>query len=151
MPAELRDRALHVVRELRGALAKASVHTLEPDLIILDEFQRFRHLLAQDNPAGELAHHLFEYDAAKVLLLSATPYKPFTLAGEGEEDHARDLFRTLDFLANGRDDVSVERDPGRTTGLPRVDAHRGHGKWLASRSSRPPDEVDEPRRAPLTD
>lgn len=108
VPSELHDRALQMVRDLRGALAKASVHTLEPDLIILDEFQRFRHLLSQDNTAGELAHHLFEYETAKVLLLSATPYKPFTMVGEDEEDHARDLFRTLDFLASGRDDVSVD-------------------------------------------
>ncbi|QIX27215.1 DEAD/DEAH box helicase [Nocardioides sp. JQ2195] len=108
IPKELRRSAIDLVRELRAALAAASVHTLEPDLVILDEFQRFRHLLSENNPAGELAHHLFEYDAAKVLLLSATPYKPFTFAGEDGEDHAKDLFRTLEFLAKGREDVSVD-------------------------------------------
>ena len=108
IPPELRRDSLDLVRDLRAALAAASVHTLEPDLVILDEFQRFRHLLSEDSPAGELAHHLFQYDAAKVLLLSATPYKPFTLAGEDDEDHSKDLFRTLEFLARGRDDVHVE-------------------------------------------
>lgn len=108
IPRELHDEGLDVVRALRATLAAASVHTLEPDLVILDEFQRFRHLLSEDTAAGELAHHLFQYDAAKVLLLSATPYKPFTLGGDEEEDHARDLFRTLEFLARGRSDVRVD-------------------------------------------
>ena len=110
IPTELRGTALELVRDLRRALATASVHTLEPDLIILDEFQRFRHLLdnSDNNPAGQLAHDLFEYEDAKVLLLSATPYKPFTFAGDEGEDHAKDLFRTLDFLAKGRTDVEVE-------------------------------------------
>lgn len=108
IPKEMRQDALALVRDLRAALAAASVQTLEPDLVILDEFQRFRHLLFDGNPAGELAHHLFNYKDAKVLLLSATPYKPFTLAGEDGEDHAKDLFRTLEFLAAGSSDVRVD-------------------------------------------
>lgn len=107
VPAEYHEDQLALVRSLRSALARASVETLEPDLVILDEFQRFKHLLSDDNPAGELAHYLFEHDAAKVLLLSATPYKPFTYAEEREEDHAKDLFATLGFLAKGRHDVHV--------------------------------------------
>lgn len=107
VPAEYYEDRLGLVRSLRSALARASVETLEPDLVILDEFQRFKHLLSEDNPAGELAHYLFEHDAAKVLLLSATPYKPFTYAEEREEDHAKDLFATLGFLAKGRHDVNV--------------------------------------------
>lgn len=107
IPNHLRGEANGLIRGMRNALAAASVHTLEPDLVILDEFQRFRHLLSDGNPAGELAHHLFDFEAAKVLLLSATPYKPYTLAGDEDEDHAKDLFRTLDFLARGRKDVSV--------------------------------------------
>jgi len=109
IPAHLYNDTLEVVRELRATLARASVQTLEPDLVILDEFQRFRHLLSANNPAGEFAHHLFEFEAAKVLLLSATPYKPFTYAEEAGEDHASDLFNTLGFLAKGRHDVDVEQ------------------------------------------
>lgn len=107
VPYAYHEENLILVRALRSELARASVETLEPDLVILDEFQRFKHLLSEDNPAGELAHHLFEHEAAKVLLLSATPYKPFTYAEEREEDHATDLFATLGFLAKGRDDVDV--------------------------------------------
>jgi hypothetical protein len=95
-----------LVGELRTALARAGVEALEPDLVILDEFQRFRHLLAVDDQryreAAELARALFDYGEAKVLLLSATPYKAFTFAEEvaAGEDHAADLRRTLGFLAD---------------------------------------------------
>lgn len=94
-----------IVGELRAELAKAGVDALEPDLIILDEFQRFRHLLAPDDPryreAAELTRALFNYGDAKVLLLSATPYKAFTYAEElaSGDDHIVDLRRTLGFLA----------------------------------------------------
>lgn len=107
VPQQHHNDQVALVRNLRSALARASVETLQPDLVILDEFQRFKHLLSDGNPAGELAHHLFERDAAKVLLLSATPYKPFTYAEEREDGHAEDLFATLGFLAKGRQDVDV--------------------------------------------
>ena len=108
VPDHLAEPNRVLVGELRAELARASVETLEPDLIILDEFQRFRSLLSEDNPAGELAHHLFKYPGAKVLLLSATPYKPFTYAEEREDNHAKDLLATLGFLAQGRTDVTVD-------------------------------------------
>ena len=94
-----------LVGALRSALARAGVDALEPDLVILDEFQRFRHLLAVDDAphrdAAELAHELFNHGGARVLLLSATPYKPFTYAEEAVDgdDHEADLRRTLSFLA----------------------------------------------------
>lgn len=94
-----------LVGALRSALARAGVDALEPDLVILDEFQRFRHLLAIDDAryrdAAELAHELFDHGDTRVLLLSATPYKPFTYAEEAieGEDHGADLRRTLGFLA----------------------------------------------------
>ncbi|WP_395245526.1 helicase-related protein [Agromyces sp. MMS24-K17] len=91
-----------LIAKLRAALAKAGVETLEPDLIILDEFQRFRHLLDEGSgEAAELAHALFNFSDAKVLLLSATPYKPFTKAeSDGDESHYEDFMTTLGFLAN---------------------------------------------------
>mgnify|MGYP003353800449 CR=1 FL=1 len=39
-----RLESIALVGLLRGALARAGVSALEPDLVILDEFQRFRHL-----------------------------------------------------------------------------------------------------------
>jgi hypothetical protein len=102
LPSELGWACFERVGELRTMLAKAGVQRLQPDLVILDEFQRFRHLLdlTGGGEAAELAHHLFDYVDAKVLLLSATPYKPFTLAEEAGlgEDHYRDFMKTLRFL-----------------------------------------------------
>lgn len=93
------NSAQNVMGRLRSALAKAGVEVLEPDLIILDEFQRFKHLLDPAyGEAAELAHELFDHQDARVLLLSATPYKPFTGYGESEDDHVQDFLGTLRFL-----------------------------------------------------
>ncbi|HEX5407973.1 MAG TPA: DEAD/DEAH box helicase family protein [Pseudonocardiaceae bacterium] len=112
VPESLGDQVRTVIRRMRGDLARAGVETLSPDLVILDEFQRFRHLLhrGSENPAAELARLLFDYGNAKVLLLSATPYKPFTYAEEAAagDDHHSDFVRTLEFLAEGCHDVSVD-------------------------------------------
>ncbi|KGN29777.1 hypothetical protein N802_11380 [Knoellia sinensis KCTC 19936] len=102
------DEPAKMVRSLRRALARASVESLEPDLVILDEFQRFRHLLNEDSEAGELAHDLFRHQAAKVLLLSATPYKAFTYAEEMGEDHASDFLKTVGFLGEGHADFDIQ-------------------------------------------
>ncbi len=95
-----------LIGEFRKILAQSSVEALEPDLIILDEFQRFRHLL--EDPVGEddtrtLAQTLFNYESedghARTLLLSATPYKMYTLAAEsGHDDHYQDFVKTTEFL-----------------------------------------------------
>lgn len=101
------DRALRakMIGELRGILAASCLEALEPDLIILDEFQRFKDLLDPDKEAGALARGLFEYQheasRARVLLLSATPYKMYTLAHEEGEDHYQDFIDTLRFLTDG--------------------------------------------------
>ena len=108
VPQVLRDRVRRLTGDMRSELAHASVRTLEPDLIILDEFQRFRHLLDDTCEAGRLAHYLFDYGEARVLLLSATPYKPFTYAEESDDDHYRDFLQTLRFLANGAGHVDAD-------------------------------------------
>src|SRR5207244_5799485 len=102
----------------RAEPARASGHTLEPDLVILEEFQRFRHLLDQTTEAGQLAHHLFNYGQTKVLLLSATPYKPFSYAEEADDDHYRDFLQTLRFLTNGSTRVDADTIAGN------LDAYR---------------------------
>ncbi len=100
-----------LIGELRFALAVSCVKALEPDLIILDEFQRFKYLLRRQDPMSQLAHELFEYqDArvadheAKVVLLSATPYKMYTMYHEAsEEDHYQDFIDTVRFLFDSED------------------------------------------------
>ena len=110
--------AADVVIRLRRTLAQAGVAALEPDLVILDEFQRFTDLLKSDLPVSELAHHMFNYEAARVLLLSATPYKSYDLedgdtGGPGTSTHRSQFMDTLDFLTAGlRDADSHERSEG---------------------------------------
>ena len=94
-----------LIGKLRGKLSHACVEALEPDLIIMDEFQRFRELLHGKSPAADLARELFDYcDAdgqeARTLLLSATPYRMLTLSGDEPDDgeHYSDFLETLCFL-----------------------------------------------------
>jgi hypothetical protein len=96
-----------IIAQLRAKLARASLNALEPDLIILDEFQRFKDLLHGDSEAAELARDLFSYadahgNRARTLLLSATPYRMLTLDHEGgDDDHYSDFIETLAFLFGG--------------------------------------------------
>jgi hypothetical protein len=92
------------IGELRRLLARVCLATLEPDLIILDEFQRFKHLLEEKSEAGELARDLFDSEAgqgARVLLLSATPYRGLSLHHETDDDHYGDFLALLRFLEDG--------------------------------------------------
>jgi hypothetical protein len=100
--AEARRARDAFVGSLRNLLANTCVHALEPDLVILDEFQRFRHILQEGTEVSDLAHSLFNYSDAKVLLLSATPYKMYTLREESEQDdHYSDFLTTTRFLMDG--------------------------------------------------
>jgi hypothetical protein len=90
-----------VIGGLRQELASTCIDELEPDLIILDEFQRFRDLLHGDHESASLAQQLFSYGGARLLLLSATPYRMLSLVHEQDEDHHRDFLETVRFLAEG--------------------------------------------------
>jgi hypothetical protein len=102
---EVSQQRSELVGVLRATLARACLHKLKPDLIILDEFQRFKHLLVEtpDSEASQLAHDLFRYSdqesAARVLMLSATPYKMYTMGHEiAADDHYADFLDTVRFL-----------------------------------------------------
>jgi hypothetical protein len=105
LPPEIVEYVPSMIGRLRTALAHASVEALEPDLVILDEFQRFRELIDPDakTEAADLARSLFSHRDARVLLLSATPIKAFTFAEEAAngDDHQRDLTSLLTFLTEG--------------------------------------------------
>ncbi|HQX50773.1 MAG TPA: DEAD/DEAH box helicase [Planctomycetaceae bacterium] len=112
IPDVLRSECLAWIGSLRQLLAETCLHWLEPDLIILDEFQRFKHLMngkgEKATPAAELAEHLFSFqrngNAARVMLLSATPYKMYTTSEETEtDDHYGDFRLTLNFLISDLD------------------------------------------------
>jgi hypothetical protein len=102
-PAKLLAERTTIIGELRQILARSCIQALQPDLIVLDEFQRFKELLDGEGPAGEMAQALFKFEdessAARVLLLSATPYKMYTVQDDaGGEDHYQDFLRTIRFL-----------------------------------------------------
>ena len=109
-----RTEQFRFIGELRMLLAETCIRALEPDLVILDEFQRFRDLLRPDDEAGQLAEGLFTYadheSAVRILLLSATPYKMYTLQHEqAEDDHYKDFLRTFEFISNRGGDCEVLR------------------------------------------
>lgn len=105
------DVRLELIGQLRRTLAEVCLTALEPDLVILDEFQRFKQLLDGEDDAALLARALFDHPEVRVLLLSATPYKMFTLDAEmSDEDHYPDFVRTLKFLYN--DDETLARAQG---------------------------------------
>ena len=163
--------ARRVVGELRRMLARGAVQALEPDLVILDEFQRFRDLLDKKTggEAAELADDLFNQPDAHVLLLSATPYKPFTHDDEKRPDagHYADFIDTLLFLADSEGSVdSVRADleylrqaalSGEPTAAVRDRVQASLKKWIA-RTERPtnsgPSTIDTttgPRRIQAAD
>jgi hypothetical protein len=90
-----------LVSRMRRILAESCVDALEPDLVILDEFQRFPRLLDPEDPAGSLAEQLFRFEGCKSLLLSATPYRMFTRSHELDETHHDDFIATTGFLMDG--------------------------------------------------
>jgi hypothetical protein len=104
--SEESSRRYRMISKLRRTLARACVGALEPDLVILDEFQRFKQLLHGDDEAAQLAQALFQHPGARVLLLSATPYKMLTLHHETDEDHYEDFHRTLEFLLGSKTAVA---------------------------------------------
>lgn len=136
-PASMTGPRNGVIARLRGKLSHACVDALQPDLIIMDEFQRFPDLLHGESDAAHLARELFDYrdpqgNAVRTLLLSATPYRMLTLQGDQAEDgdHYNDFLETLTFLfgqARGREMVralDLEMRAFRTAlhGLPAAQA-----------------------------
>ncbi len=95
--------AARLIANLRRTLASVCIGALEPDLIILDEFQRFQNLLSSEDEDAHLARMLFEHEqdghAARVLLLSATPYRMCSLAEDaGDTQHYDEFLATVRFL-----------------------------------------------------
>lgn len=118
-----------LARSARAALALASLNSIEPDLVIFDEFQRFSDLVRDSDEedsetVDDLEGRLRDRAANRVLdairgqpsgngpallLLSATPYEPFRgrreKAGNPEaatHAHAEDFFQLIKFLAGER-------------------------------------------------
>ena len=146
LSAEMNGRVSALVGTLRQVLARACVDALEPDLVILDEFQRFKDLLV-DDPTSEpalLARTLFESrdpqtgEPPRVLLLSATPYKMYTLSHEREvDDHYADFLETAGFLmGNDAGKAALDHDLGKYREALLDLARTGDGKPLSQARDR---------------
>ncbi len=101
-----KDFSYEVVRALRVELTHICLDYLDADLFILDEFQRFKSLLDGDDnsEASEIAKAVLRKDEARVLLLSATPFKPFTTQLEqlSGEDHHDEFRKLVEFLGGSK-------------------------------------------------
>jgi hypothetical protein len=107
------ERPVVMASIVRNVMAAAVLRALKPDLVIFDEFQRFRELMTRGD--GDLSKDLrmqgsqrriidvvlARDESVKLLMLSATPYEALT-AGVGarhrHEDGDSDFFRIVDFL-----------------------------------------------------
>lgn len=91
-----------IIRVLRIELTQECVSYLKADLFILDEFQRFKTLIDSDDDseASAIAKAVLYNDDSKVLLLSATPFKPFTthLDQINGENHHEDFKKIIQYL-----------------------------------------------------
>lgn len=109
LPLHLRKRIeadgeREVIKLLRVVLAKAGLERVQPDLVILDEFQRYRDILDRDE-ASATARSMLNPAGPSVLLLSATPYRMY---GGGNADlgdtgtsHHEDFYRLVEWLLGG--------------------------------------------------
>ena len=103
-----------LICKLRRLFAEISVGRLNPDLVIMDEFQRFRFLIENTDIDSKLLTERFltdksdnVQDLVRVLLLSATPYKLYSTPEEiekSEDSHYTEFMSVMRFLLD-KDDV----------------------------------------------
>lgn len=101
---------------LRGILTEICLDYIEADLYILDEFQRFKDLIDTEGidfenltEASAIAKKIFNKKNAKVLMLSATPFKPYSTKGDDEntDDHFKEFKMVLKFLLKNEQDIET--------------------------------------------
>ncbi|MBR2403830.1 MAG: helicase, partial [Lachnospiraceae bacterium] len=106
----------YVIGKLRVLFAKISLDKLEPDLVIMDEFQRFKYLINSDpeSETGMLANKFFNSAKVRMLLLSATPYKMYSTLEEIDEnqvdEHYSEFFDVMNFLNISKDEQDNFRE-----------------------------------------
>lgn len=92
---------------LRRALTDVCLSLMDADIFIMDEFQRYSQLLDTKSSSEQatIAQKVFSQQNAKVLMLSATPFKAFTnqYDEKNDEQHYKELKRVLQFLYEGAD------------------------------------------------
>ena len=101
---------------LRKMFASISLEVLAPDLVIMDEFQKFSLLIStclddtKDSEENMVARKFFANNNTYILLLSATPYKPYTTIEElnenNNDEQYKDFHRLLNFLYENSESAS---------------------------------------------
>ena len=92
-----------LIVQLRIMFSNISLDRLNPDLIIMDEFQRFKNLLNGSNEdLNNLSSKIFSYKDVRILMLSATPYKMYSTLDEIDVEetdaHYSEFFNVMNFL-----------------------------------------------------
>ncbi|MBK9640488.1 MAG: helicase [Saprospiraceae bacterium] len=100
-----------LISSLRFLLSRVCIEFLQADIFILDEFQRYKKLIDKTggneeddkeevSPAIELARDIFSFEDSKILMLSATPFKPYTNDFDelNGEVHYNEFITVLQFL-----------------------------------------------------
>ncbi len=103
-----------LISSLRFKLSRVCLDFLQADIFILDEFQRYKQLIdsvsIEDltenkiSPAIQIARDIFSFDGSKILMLSATPFKPYTNDFDelNGEVHYSEFKMVLQFLMNDK-------------------------------------------------
>ena len=95
------------IGHLRRALTDVCLSLMDADIFIMDEFQRYSQLLNAKSSSEQatIAQKVFSQKNAKILMLSATPFKAFTnqYDEKNDEQHYKELKRVLQFLYEGID------------------------------------------------
>lgn len=110
----LRKVCNEVIGTLRSYLTDVCLEQMNADIFIMDEFQRFSQLLETENAdvmqkrSNEqkiIARKVFSQKGARILMLSATPFKAFTNRYDESqgEHHFSEFTRVLKFLYDGAD------------------------------------------------
>ena len=115
------------IEALRRAMTLAVLDALRPDVVILDEFQRFFEMLPPPAPEGDNEDDEDERSRSQhsvmravlgarrprderpaVLMLSATPYRLFARMREGQQHH-EEFFQLMSFLFDddGREEKAL--------------------------------------------
>lgn len=95
-----------LINRIRKIFAEFSLQGLKPDLVIMDEFQRFGELVGKttksvsDSETNMLVKKFVKNRKMRILLLSATPYKQYNTLAELSEENVEKSYEDFFFLMN---------------------------------------------------
>ncbi len=107
-----------IVGRLREILSQIALKSINPRLIIFDEFQRFAELFDTEDDADQssggvaLMRGLLEQKGTLSLFLSATPYRMLSVRGDKTEggEHHQALLKTIAHLYGQSEDGSAVKE-----------------------------------------